>query len=103
LIATLITFFTTDLLLSLGIRRYLMKKDPLLICVIAGYLYNAFTGALYIYITEYKELPLAFDVSELYTMLLPGSLFFCFFMFFFHCWAFASGLKTYPGKYKDLE
>lgn len=100
---TLISLFTIDMLLSFGIRRYLMKKDPLLIGVLAGYIYNTIMGALYLDMAQHKEFLLTFDVTELYTTLLPGSLFFCFFMFFFHCWAFASGLKTYPGKYKDLE
>lgn len=98
----LVIFFTTDVLISLGMRRYLMKKDPLLIGVIASYIYTTIFCALYLYMARYKKLLFTLDISEMYSTFLPGSLFFCFFMFLFHCWAFATGLKTYPGKYKDI-
>ncbi|QXH46095.1 hypothetical protein KSS93_25055 [Pseudomonas xanthosomatis] len=100
---TVILFFAADVFVSLNIRHYLMKKDPLLIVVIAGYIYNALLGALYLYLAQHKGLAKAPAITELYSTLLPGSLIFCFCMFFFHLWAFASGLRTYPGKYKDLD
>ena len=89
----LTAFITADIIVSVMLRRYLAQRGFLWAGAITSYLYNTLIGALYLYMALHRHFLLVFDITELYAWLWPASLVFCFFMMFFHSWAFFGGTQ----------
>ena len=89
----LTAFITADIIVSVMLRRYLARREFFWFGAITSYLYNTLIGALYLYMALHRQFLLVFDITELYEWLWPASFVFCFFMVFFHSWAFFGGTQ----------
>lgn len=93
MIIALSAFIIIDITASLKLKSYLTHGNCSWPGAIFGYFYNTLIGALYLYMAIHNKFLLVFDITELYTWLWPVSFAFCFFMVFFHCWAFPANFK----------
>lgn len=96
MIFAFIAFVLVDIFFSLKLRRFLMQKDFIWPGAISNFLYHSVVGTMYLDTAVYKNFLLTIDVTELYSTFRPASFAICFFMVFFHSWAFTGGHKERP-------
>jgi hypothetical protein len=89
----LAVFVSVDIIASLKLKRYLTQSNCSWPGAIFGYFYNTLIGVLYLHMAVDNKFLLLFDITELYAWLWPASFALCFFMAFFHCWAFPANFK----------
>lgn len=92
----LIAFIMMDITASIKTKNHIARKGVSWLGAFTCYSYHAANGGLYLHMAVKYKFLIIIDITELHAWLWPASSIFCFFMFFFHSWAFAASIRSAP-------